>query len=65
MAVIKRFKRLLRFVDGRYCWQIESGLNRPEMALNVIVVVLHVIDIQYYMVNGDDCGIVVVNCKNL
>jgi len=35
------------------------------MVLNAIVVVLHVIDIQYYMVSGDDCGIGVVNCKNL
>ena len=53
MAVYKRFKALLRFVNGRYYRGIESGCNRLGMALNTIVPIWYVIDSQYNEVVGE------------
>ena len=36
LAVIKRFKTLLRFVEQNYCWRIESGWEGLGMALNEV-----------------------------
>lgn len=57
MAVIKLFETLLRFVKAEYYRDIESVLNRLEMAFSGIVVMLYIIDILYYTVIDDSWGI--------
>ncbi|MGA2408729.1 MAG: hypothetical protein ABSF81_18535 [Bacteroidales bacterium] len=47
MAVIKRFKALLHFIDTEYYSGIETVLNGPEMALNEVMVILYATDNQY------------------
>ena len=47
LAVIKRFKVLLHFVDTEHYRGAESVLKGIEMALNRIVVMLYMFDILY------------------
>jgi hypothetical protein len=52
-AVIKRFTTLLRFGNGRYYRGIESVLNRLEMVLNEVFIMLYIIDSQSYVDIGE------------
>jgi len=52
-TVLKRFKALLRFVNGRYYGDIETVLNRLQMSLKLISDVLYMVDIQLIELSGD------------
>ena len=50
---LKRFKALLRFVNGRYYKDRETVLNRLEMVLNRLLLMYYVIGSQIYVIIGD------------
>jgi hypothetical protein len=63
-TVYKRFKVLLHFEDAEYYRDVQRVLNRIEMALGKVVVMLYVIDILYYTIFDGNWGIGIVKWEN-
>jgi hypothetical protein len=57
LLVIKPFKALLRFINSRYYSKGDRVSTGPEMALNEIFMILHVIDILYHTIIDANWGI--------